>query len=193
MLEDVHTRAHFVEFFGPSMWKTLHSIAWTYDHPTPEYQKKAKEFFKLIGDFIPCPSCAAHYKKYLKNNPVQAGSKDKLVQWVFDLHNDVNRRSHKPTLSFDEHQRDYQWTTEDVLKFRDMGDKRLKALADPHLGREPTPHLKNSEKMEGWFGVAFDGYIIIGVAVVVLCLILLFKSWWVPGESSPPRSPARGT
>lgn len=86
----------FVEFFGPCMWKTLHSVSFSIPpSPDKETQETYRTFFETVAKIIPCPSCRVHYQAYLDKNPVDASSQESLSKWVYDLHDNVNQRSHK--------------------------------------------------------------------------------------------------
>jgi LPXTG-motif cell wall-anchored protein len=99
--------AKFVEFWGPSTWKALHSIAYTAPvSPTIEQQREYVDFFRALGPVLPCPSCSLHYQTHLGEHPVDASSREALVRWVYDLHDSVNRRKGKvspPRAAVDEH------------------------------------------------------------------------------------------
>lgn len=131
----------FVEFFGPSLWKSMHSIAFNYGtdpfHPTPDEQKAAIDFFGSLVYLIPCAKCRGHYKKYISEHPIDADSRDSLSKWVYDLHSDVNRRRHVKNISYEEVKNDYAgWSREKMEKYLSMPpQKRLRKLADPHFGR----------------------------------------------------------
>lgn len=96
----------FVEFFGPSLWKSLHSIAFNYgsdpNHPKPEEHKAALDFFTSLTHLIPCGACSRHYEAYLARHPVDASSRDALARWVYDLHSDVNKRRRVKNPDYDE-------------------------------------------------------------------------------------------
>ena len=83
--------------WGPLLWTVLHGLA--------EYAGKSPEFFKYeevtawltilkqLQFIIPCTDCRQHYTAYYKANPL---TKDNIIQniriWLFNLHNDVNKR-----------------------------------------------------------------------------------------------------
>lgn len=133
----------WVEFFGPSTWKALHSIAHNYAadpaNPTSEERRDVIDFLRLLEKLLPCPSCRVHYGKWLQSHPIDASTRESLVRWLYDLHSDVNRRSHKPNISYEEHKRDYSgWTQQDLDRLRTLPrEKQLVTLADPHNGRRP--------------------------------------------------------
>jgi hypothetical protein len=88
--------------WGPSLWRTLHSIAFSisYDHDSFE---KRKQFFDLIESLrtlLPCEECRLHFEAYVNENKPQKASD--LAYWTFELHNSVNKRLGKPQYSFDD-------------------------------------------------------------------------------------------
>lgn len=124
----------FVEFFGPSMWRVMHSIAFTYpETPGPETRKDYIDFYRSIGNVIPCPSCRTHYNKYLEENPIEGDDRESLSKWVYDLHSTVNERTNKPNPSYEQVKDAYTgWTPE-----QDQGKSReqvVREMGDPHFG-----------------------------------------------------------
>ena len=94
--------SRFVEFFGPSTWRAMHAIAFTYpENATPETRMQYIDFFRALGPVIPCPSCSKHYMEYIDKHPIDADSRESLAKWVYELHQDVNRRNKKPGLTWE--------------------------------------------------------------------------------------------
>lgn len=125
--------AAFVEFWGPNAWKFLHSIAFTYpERPSAEQRKAAAEFFRSLPHLLPCSTCGDHYGAYLRKHPVDTSSRLGLARWLYDLHQDVNRRTGKPGLSWEEVVFEYT-----VYPKPGRGSETLRSMADPHLGRTP--------------------------------------------------------
>ncbi len=93
-------------YWGPHAWKFLHSITESYPiHPTEEYKSKTKIFFTILGDMLPCPSCRLNYKNHLIKLPLTdkiLNSKDKLSNWLIDIHNEVNKLKNKKVYSYKE-------------------------------------------------------------------------------------------
>lgn len=135
--------SRFVEFWGPSTWKTLHSIAWSYaeneNSPTEEEKKDIIDFFMILAKLLPCPSCRTHFSAYMLKHPIDASSRSALVHWLYDLHSDVNVRTKKEgaTPTFEQHRKDYaQWGASEAVQFKNMNRRQQVAvLSDPHLGR----------------------------------------------------------
>jgi hypothetical protein len=130
--------SRFVEFFGPSMWRTMHAVAFTYpENPTPEERMQYIDFFRSIGPVIPCPSCSTHYMEYLDKHPIDADNTDSLAKWVYDLHEDVNRRSNKKGLTWEQVKDDYTGWNREKSDEMNRGNRQaaLRKIADPHFGR----------------------------------------------------------
>lgn len=84
--------------WGPLFWDVIHLLAYVHPvNPSQHERKNIEEFFVSLGRVLPCPGCAGHYAIWQKQFPVAefSGSRDTLLQWTVDLHNDVNRRNQK--------------------------------------------------------------------------------------------------
>jgi len=82
------------EFWGPRFWEVLHLVAVGYSAtPTPSEKLGFRMFFDSLRYILPCPKCRASYEKYLfsrKLSEEDMSSRDKLFNWVYELHNSVN-------------------------------------------------------------------------------------------------------
>ena len=82
------------EFWGPRFWEVLHLVAVGYSAtPTPSEKLGFRMFFDSLRYILPCPKCRASYEKYLfsrKLSEDDMSSRDKLFNWVYELHNSVN-------------------------------------------------------------------------------------------------------
>lgn len=89
--------------WGPSTWRMLHCVSMTYpSRPTRKHKHDMETFLNSLGNILPCRLCGSNYRAYLKDHPADLRSRDALVRWMIDLHNDVNHRLRKPILSVDE-------------------------------------------------------------------------------------------
>jgi len=87
--------------WGQYLWRTLHTITYTFDPKMPTaLREKYIKFFHVLKDFIPCPICRAHYTKRCESNPPEKNMKttDMLVSWLNNLHNEVNTGLGKPNI-----------------------------------------------------------------------------------------------
>lgn len=89
--------------WGPGLWLALHTITLNYPHePSNDQKEEIITFFKNLGNILPCYHCRKNYYEHLKDIPINANSKLELVNWLIDIHNDVNKYLNKPILSREE-------------------------------------------------------------------------------------------
>jgi hypothetical protein len=92
-------------FWGPSGWRLLHLITFTYE---PSRRTYVKEFFELLPFVLPCKFCRASLTDYMLADPIEAslGSRASLTRWLYRIHNMVNEKLrgqgllHTPNPSF---------------------------------------------------------------------------------------------
>jgi FAD-linked sulfhydryl oxidase len=69
--------------WGPQFWKTYDIIADTFpEHPSEKQRHAARSFFESQKHLIPCKKCARHYKKILRQYPVQTRNRQELQAWL---------------------------------------------------------------------------------------------------------------
>ena len=85
--------------WGPPLWNVLHCTA-----QYGQSRTRQSLWFTLLNALrtgIPCPDCSAHYNAWLNTHPLRSslvpGTFFEVNKWILDLHNDVNRRTGKPT------------------------------------------------------------------------------------------------
>lgn len=107
------------EKWGPHAWKFLHTITFSYpDNPHPDIQEQFKQFFRSLGVTLPCAKCRDHFAEAFwrtvddhEDDPFK--NKESLTQWLIEIHNAVNGRNRKPTISPSQAKRLY--TAKDLL------------------------------------------------------------------------------
>jgi hypothetical protein len=92
--------------WGPHLWRILH---WLAEHVGQQTSKLLqndeneawKRLFRVLAQVLPCAMCRGHYSSYMKshlnldkisNTTNQVEKYELIRRWVFDLHEDVNRR-----------------------------------------------------------------------------------------------------
>ena len=102
-------------------WFNLHYLSYNYpENPTGDQMKQIEELtIKMTKDGLGCPRCKAHFIQWNKSNPIQQNysSKDSLIKWYLDLHNDVNKRNKKKLFTRQQADNTYQ-----NFKFKNMVD-----------------------------------------------------------------------
>ena len=93
------------EFWGPSGWKFLHSVTFQYPiKPTVNDKAHYKEFFNSLKHTLPCEKCAHHYAAHLRKFPIDSAleTREKLVRWLINVHNEVNKSLGKREYFYEE-------------------------------------------------------------------------------------------
>jgi hypothetical protein len=93
--------------WGPVYWKMFHYVTLTYPIiPTLIHIEKIKYFFcELVPVILPCRFCRKHYQKNLELNPLTddiLAIKFKLVIWLLNMHNYVNKQLGKNVMSYED-------------------------------------------------------------------------------------------
>lgn len=87
-------------FWGPSGWKLLHLITFTYEYTT-EHAIQFARFFETIPFILPCKFCRASLTEYYEQHPytIQNSTKSHVMnptldlkKWMFRIHNCVNNK-----------------------------------------------------------------------------------------------------
>lgn len=85
------------KIWGSYAWYFIHLLTYCMPTNTDEFNKYKQhyiDFFNSLAVLLPCSKCRAHYKAYISKNTIAeyCVNKNKAVQWMIDLHNDVSRR-----------------------------------------------------------------------------------------------------
>ena len=91
--------------WGPHYWFFLHTIAQSYPaNPSPTMQKKYYNFYQDLPIFIPVESIGNSIAEMLDHYPVTSylDSRSSLVKWTVFIHNKVNEKLGKDTVTREE-------------------------------------------------------------------------------------------
>lgn len=85
-------------FWGPSGWKLLHTISFTYD---PINKDKTADFLAVLPFILPCKFCryslTCYYKKYPYENALK--SRYTFCKWMYTIHNCVSNKLRRQGLN----------------------------------------------------------------------------------------------
>lgn len=90
--------------WGKHGWIFLHYVTFNYPiNPTQENIDNYYNFFYSLQYVLPCDICKKHYSNnLLKHNLIGAlKTRNTLIRWLIDIHNDINYELGKPILSYD--------------------------------------------------------------------------------------------
>ena len=145
--------------WGNHAWNFLHACAYEYPaKPTEGDKRAAANLFRSLGHMLPCKDCCRNYQREVKEDPVEEplGSRDELLAWLLRLHNKVNRRLGKPTLTAEQlHE-----------KYANQGCEVDSFLAAPCGGGKST-QAEESPDMGG---------ILLGVGAIALVGVVVFSA-----------------
>lgn len=82
-------------FWGPSGWKLLHIVAYSYpDKPTIYDKQKYGMFYSNLKYVLPCKYCRISLTGFMEELPVEKSidSKRQLTKWIYKVHNKVNAK-----------------------------------------------------------------------------------------------------
>lgn len=90
--------------WGPKFWFSIHNGAAHYPvDPAPIVQERTKNFIKGLPYMLPCEKCQYHAIAYIESRKHElediCSSREKLFDFYTDMHNHVNQRYGKPTIS----------------------------------------------------------------------------------------------
>ena len=81
---------------GRSTWTFLHAMSTYYPvTPTLRQQYDMRQFIRVLGNVYPCAICASSFRAECKENPPKVESRQALMRWFCERHNDVRRRQGK--------------------------------------------------------------------------------------------------
>ena len=122
--------------WGPPFWFVMHTVSLNYPvRPTYANRRTHYDFFYIIRNILPCEMCRQHYRMLLKQFPIEPflDNRDSLISWVILIHNQVNIRLGKPTM-----------TKEDVLQKYHHAYERQSFCKLPHaLQKGNTPSISS--------------------------------------------------
>lgn len=95
--------------WGPSMWFILHSVGFSYPiNPTEEDKQEVYNFFKSLGHVLPCSVCRKHFKRNFEEIPIKLNNREDLSTWLVDVHNEINGRTGKKTMTLEQVKKLYE-------------------------------------------------------------------------------------
>lgn len=157
--------------WGPSLWFTLHSIAFAYDPSTDK--ESYFNFFSNLGNILPCADCRSHYKQNLNRTELSSAlsSQESMFRWVYDLHNKVNKQIGVP-------QKD--WPSYESIKKK---YESFSASCD-HLpgtcGNSPNSTISTKRmKVVEQFGNVSEDQLPLMASTIVLAILLIISLGYI--------------
>lgn len=114
------------KIWGQYLWRTLHSLNYLYpENIANNNQMKDlyKELYITLVNIIPCSVCKRHYNKKLQQNHITNNlhSKEVLIIWLNNIHNEVNRSLNKKVVTIKESNNIYfNQDKVKIFKYKDL-------------------------------------------------------------------------
>ncbi len=100
------TNGLMTNVWGPPGWVFLHAVTFGYpmnpkefdrEHNLPEgtTEERYRVFFEHAGYVFPCRYCRESYQDFIQEIPIESESREKLVVWLYKIHERVNKKLNK--------------------------------------------------------------------------------------------------
>ena len=134
-------------YWGPRLWYLLHTYSVKIDL-TADNRALWGNFLKVSLAVMNCPKCQSHFSETLRSLNLKVITKAQLVEWFYNLHNEINQTNIKPLFTAEE------WLTE---KAKPVDKERLEVVINEltahFLQNERTTHL-NAGSSRIWRSLA---------------------------------------
>jgi len=100
-----------VNKWGPGGWVFLHTITFNYPlKPTLADKENYRNFFKSVGNILPCKYCRDSYQVYYSFLPIDQflDSREGVTFWLYKIHDLINKKIYKVSTSFEDVIRKYE-------------------------------------------------------------------------------------
>ena len=150
------------DIWGSHLWRFLHYLSLSYpENPTDEEKEIMLNFLESLQEILPCEKCRYNFNKHLDNLDMNVlNNNESFVKWVYNVHNEVNRDTGKPILSYDEFIKMYTVNNNQV-------EKEISTLQITK--QETKQEIKEETKINK------NNYIIIGILIVLISIIVVHK------------------
>jgi len=92
--------------WGHHVWKSIHYIALGYPENASELDRDAYfSYYTHLHKVLPCDECATHLKQLVEQHPItnsELKNRRSLFDWTVKIHNEVNKKLNKKTMSSNE-------------------------------------------------------------------------------------------
>ena len=93
-MNDIGTLIHQNRCYYELLWRFLHSLTWIFsENPTTDERRLFYIMFDNVKHYIECPKCIEHWEVHIKN--INTTSRRELVEWLFNVHNSINKQQNK--------------------------------------------------------------------------------------------------
>lgn len=164
------------------MWFQLHNFACFFpEKPTDERRKSFVTLMESLAANLPCSICALHLLDYMKQHPLLPATetREKLERWMYDLHEDVNKRRGKPSsCTFEDVKRAFQpnkawieWGGYPIMSSVEY--RQIQRNSQTKGSSLSVDQISPPKNMFGSIGGSENSAWVWIVVITVLCVVLL--------------------
>jgi len=158
------------DIWGKYLWISIHFIAMEYPHePSLKDKQNYRIFFDNLKNVIPCKNCSDNYKDHLIKYPLTdhvLSSRMNLFKWTVDIHNEVNKITNVPQISYESAISIY---TESLVNRND----KIQNIINNHSIGETT--MKTSDKFNYIINYNIFRYTVLLLVIVIIASCILKK------------------
>jgi len=89
--------------WGPVIWNFIHTISIIDFLENEMYVNEVKKYLQSVFNILPCKHCCETYKIWIdKLDTIDINERMVLFKWSVDLHNEVNQKLNKQTLTYEQ-------------------------------------------------------------------------------------------
>ena len=89
--------------WGPVIWNFIHTISIIDFLENEMYVNEIKKYLQSVFNILPCKHCCETYKIWIdKLDTIDINERMVLFKWSVDLHNEVNQKLNKQTLTYEQ-------------------------------------------------------------------------------------------
>jgi len=134
-------------YWGPRLWYLLHTYSVKIDL-TADNRALWGNFLKVSLAVMNCPKCQSHFSEALRSLNLKVITKAQLIEWFYNLHNEINQTNIKPLFTAEE------WLTEKIKPVdKEQIELVINELTAHFLQNERTTHL-NAGSTRIWRSLA---------------------------------------
>jgi hypothetical protein len=96
--------------WGPHYWFIMHTVAFHYPvHPTAIQKKIHYRWIHHLPELIPNKSIGSMFSDLLQQYPISPylDTRDDFILWTHHIHNVVNQKLNKPTMTLSDHYNEF--------------------------------------------------------------------------------------
>ena len=170
------------DLWGPHLWKFMHYLTLSYpENPTEEDKDNLYNFFLTIQTVLPCEKCRYNFKSHLEKTPLTEeilADNAKVIKWLFDIHNEVNKSTEKPVLLYDDFIKLYSSKSSTPVAESESISEPTKEVTLPEQPKKQEIKAENKivfmDKLSNLLEIGKNNKAVIVMLIIIIILIMVY-------------------